>query len=197
MFIRSGFLPSAYISMLLVIFILPFHSVAEYSILRNTTSQLGAQGAPNAWMMSVEFALLGLASIVDGWVRLSKYWIHKVLIVAFGISMVLTGIFQHAPVNSSTTSSLFEDNLHSVFSTIGGFSFILFAIAAAFIESSKLRKTIAVGIGLLAMLLSMLIFNLPDLAGVWQRLMFIVMFAWLMYFLFSRSSHQFSNIREL
>jgi hypothetical protein len=37
------------------------------------------------------------------------------------------------------------------------------------------------------MLLSILIFNIADLAGVWQRMMFVVVFAWLMYFLYPRA----------
>jgi hypothetical membrane protein len=59
--------------MLAVIFILPFFSVDEYSILKNTTSHLGAQGAPYAWVMNVVFTLLGTAAIVDGWKQLSNY----------------------------------------------------------------------------------------------------------------------------
>jgi hypothetical membrane protein len=84
--IKLGFLPGAYILMLLVMFILPFFSVDEYSMVKNTTSHLGAQGAPYAWVMNVAFALLGIATIIDGWVRLSKYWLHKVVLTVFGIS---------------------------------------------------------------------------------------------------------------
>lgn len=89
-FFRLSLLPVAYILMLLIMFILPFYSVDEYSILKNTTSHLGAQGAPYAWLMNVAFALFGIAAIVDGWMRLSKYWLHKVVLTIFGISLVLT-----------------------------------------------------------------------------------------------------------
>ena len=180
-------MPVAYILMLLAMFILPFYSVDEYSILKNTTSHLGAQGAPYAWVMNVVFALLGTAAIADGWVRLSDYWMHKAVLVVFGISLFLTAIIQHAPIVPDVAFSMLEDDLHSVFSTATGFSFTFFAIAAAFIESTRLRKIIAVGVAILAMLLSILIFNIADLAGVWQRMMFVVVFAWLMYFLYPRA----------
>lgn len=173
--------------MLLSMFILPFFSVDEYSILKNTTSHLGAQGAPNAWMMNVVFVSLGLAAIIDGWRRLSKYWLHKVVLVIFGISLVLTAFFQHAPIVQGIPFSEFEDNLHSKFATITGFSFTFFAIASAFIESTGTRRIIAAGVGILAMVLSFLIFNVTGLAGVWQRIIFIVTFAWLMYFLYPRT----------
>ena len=186
-FVRLGILPTTYILMLLVIFILPFYSVDEYSILRNTTSHLGAQGAPYAWVMNVVFALLGIASIVDGWMRLSNYWLHKAVLIVFGTSLFLTAIFQHAPIVPDLTFSVLKDDLHSKFATITGFSFTFFAIASAFIESTRLRRLIAVVVGMVAMLLSMLIFNIADLAGVWQRMIFILAFAWLMYFLYPRA----------
>ena len=183
---QLGLLPSAYILMLLVIFILPFYSVDEYSILKNTTSHLGAQGAPYAWVMNVVFALLGTAAIVDGWVRLSNFWLHRAVLIVFGTSLFLTAFFQHAPIIPGAAFSVLEDDLHSKFATITGFSFTFFAFAAAFIESTKLRKVVAMGVGIFATLLSALIFNIADLAGIWQRMMFIVVFAWLMYFLYPR-----------
>lgn len=173
--------------MLLVMFILPFFSVDEYSILKNTTSHLGAQDAPYAWIMNVVFALLGISAIVDSWTRLSKYWLHKVVISVFGISLILTAFFQHAPIVSGVEFNKIEDDLHSKFATITGFSFVFFAIASAFIESTTVRRVIAVAVGIIASLFSMLIFNMPDLAGVWQRMMFIMVFAWLIYFLYLRA----------
>jgi hypothetical membrane protein len=185
--IKLGFLPAVYILMFLVVFILPFFSVREYSILKNTTSHLGAQGAPYAWVMNMVFALLGIATIVDGWMRLSKYWVHKVVLTIFGISLVLTAFFQHAPIVPGVEFNILEDDLHSKFASITGFSFTIFTIAAAFIESTNRRKVIAVVMGIIAILLSILIFNVAELAGVWQRMMFIIMFAWLMIFLYSRT----------
>jgi len=183
---KQGFLLKAYVLMLLVIFILPFHSVDEYSILKNTTSHLGAQGAPNAWMMNAVFALLGISAIVDGWRYLSKYWLHKVVLTIFGISLVLVAFFQHAPIVGGIEFSVLEDDLHSMFASITGYSFVFFAVSAAFIESTRKRKLVAVGVGIVAMLLSFLIFNVAQFAGIWQRTMFITMFAWLMYFLYQR-----------
>ena len=185
-FSKLGLLPAVYVLMLLVIFVLPFFSVDEYSILKNTTSHLGAQGAPYAWVMNVVFVLLGIAAIVDGWMRLSNFWLHKVVLTIFGVSLILTAFFQHAPIVPGVVFSELEDDLHSKLSTITGFSFVFFAIAAAFIEPTNVRRLIAVGVGVAASLLSILIFNLADLAGIWQRMMFIIVFAWLMYFLYLR-----------
>jgi hypothetical protein len=186
-FFKQGLLPTVYTLMFLIMFILPFFSVNEYSILKNTTSHLGAQGAPYAWVMNLVFALLGIAAVVDGWVRLQKFWLHKVVLTIFGISLILVAFFQHAPIVSGVEFSALEDDLHSKFATTIGYSFVFFAISAAFIELTRIRSVIAAGMGIIAILLSMLIFNVSELAGVWQRLMFIIMFAWLMFFLYART----------
>lgn len=195
-FFKLGLLPSAYILMLLVIFILPFYSVDEYSILKNTTSHLGAQGAPYAWVMNVVFALLGAAAIVDGWMRLSNFWLHRSVLIVFGTSLFLTAVFQHTPIVPGVVFSTLEDELHSKFATATGFSFTFFAVAAAFIESTRLRKVVALGVGILATLLSMLIFTIPYLAGIWQRMMFIIVFAWLMYFLYPRARNLHLRVKR-
>jgi hypothetical protein len=46
-------LTSSYFLALLVMFLLPLFNVPEYSIIRNTISELGAQSAPNAWIMNI------------------------------------------------------------------------------------------------------------------------------------------------
>lgn len=176
------FLPVAYVLMVLAAFILPFFSVEEYSIVKNTTSHLGAQGAPNAWMMNAVFVLLGISSIIDGWKRLSGFWLHKIILIVFGVSLILTAFFQHAPIVSGIQFNVLEDDLHSKFATVTGFSFVFFAVSSAFIESTKSRRITAAGVGAFALICSLLFFNIPDFAGIWQRLIFLSSFAWLMYF---------------
>ncbi len=184
--LSCSLLPATYVLMLLVMFILPFFSVEEYSILRNTTSHLGAQGAPHAWVMNAVFALLGIVVVADGCPRLPGFWLHRILLAVFGASLFLTAFFQHAPIVEGVAYSAWEDSVHSVLATVTGFSFSFFAISAAFIETIGTRRLAAAGVGVLAILLSLLIFNVPDLAGVWQRAMFIAAFAWLMFFLYAR-----------
>lgn len=185
-YIGPIYLPFVYVLMLLVIFILPFFSVDEYSILKNTTSHLGAQGAPSAWIMNLVFALLGISAIIDSYSRLKGYPVHKVVIVIFGASLIFTAFFQHAPIVTGAAFSETEDTLHSIFASTTGFSFVFFAISSAFIESTGKRRIIAFGAGIFATLLSVLIFSVPDLAGIWQRMMFITTFAWLIFFLYPR-----------
>jgi len=171
-----------FIIMFLTFFILPHYSLEEYSILKHTTSHLGAQHSPNAWIMNISFILLGISCILESWFHLKRYWVHKILLIIFGSGLILVAIFQHAPIVEGTPYSQLEDTMHSIFATIVGISFTLFAFSAAFIEKTNKRRIFALLVGLMSIGFSMLIFSLVDLAGLWQRIMFILSFTWLSLF---------------
>lgn len=170
-----------YVLLLLVMFILPFYSAEGYSISKNTTSHLGAQNTPNAWIMNITFGLLGLACIIEAWLHLKKLWFQKILLSIFGLALILTAIFHHAPIVEGIPYSELDDNLHSVFASTVGFSFTVFAFSIAFIEKRKIEKISAITVGLIAPGLSLLIFYVADYSGLWQRLIFIITFAWLIF----------------
>ena len=175
----------AYVLMLLVITMLPAFSAEGYSLLRHTTSQLGAQNTPNAWVMNVVFVALGVAVVLESWWGLGGYRFQQIVLIIFGLSLILTAVFRHAPITEGVAFSASADNWHSVFATLVGFSFTLFAVSAAFIPAAMKRRLLALFMAAVATLLSLLIFQVPQLAGIWQRTMFVVSFAWLIEFFWS------------
>jgi hypothetical protein len=132
--------------------------------------------------MNVTFVLLGLSVIIDGWRLLGNFWFHKIVITVFGVALIMAAFFRHAPITVNIPFDVREDKLHSVFATITGTSFTLFAISAAFIEKSLHRKLMAALAGVIATILSVMMFTLTDFAGIWQRLLLIISFAWLVFF---------------
>ncbi len=68
---RMRYLAPVTVIMILVVFILPFFSAPGYTIWRNTTSHMGAQGSPHAWVMNLVFILLGISVIAECWPRLT------------------------------------------------------------------------------------------------------------------------------
>ncbi|MBT8311026.1 MAG: DUF998 domain-containing protein [Flavobacteriaceae bacterium] len=182
----TQFLPITFILMLLVIFILPFYSFPEYSIFKNTTSHLGAQLTPNAWVLNTTFVLLGVATLIDGWRFLRFFWVHKVILFVFGISLIACAFFQHAPIIKEMPIDLQEDLWHARFANLTGLSFTVFAIASSFLLNGWFQRTLAILIGIIAVLLSVLMFEYEELMGVWQRLIFICSFGWMM-FVFNRT----------
>ncbi|HPT79084.1 MAG TPA: DUF998 domain-containing protein [Candidatus Atribacteria bacterium] len=173
------YLLCTFLLLLPVMIILSFFSADTYSIIRNTTSHLGAQGAPNAWIMNMTFILVGISCILEAWLHLRRYWFLLLLLCIFGLNLVLVGIFSHAPIVEGAVYDALEDRLHSIFASIAGFSFTAFAISSAFIEKTTRHRAADMSVGLTAALLSLLMACLPDYAGLWQRVLFTVSFIWL------------------
>lgn len=171
----------SYLILIIVVFILPNFSHEGYSILKNTTSELGAQNTPYAWIMNLVFIAMGLFSIILVWPQLKYFLLPKGLIILFGLSLAMTGIFSHAPINNSIEYSILEDTIHSVFATITGFAFTFFAITIGFIENDKNRKILAFAIAILATVLSIMMSEFEAFRGILQRIIFITSFGWLLY----------------
>lgn len=171
----------SYLILILVMFLLPFFTAEGYSIIRNTTSQLGAQKTPNAWIMNITFALIGLSSIYAGWGHYEGYWFQKIMLIIFGLSLALCAIYSHAPVNTAISFSIREDEYHSLFASTTGFGFTVLAVSTAFTKETKSEMILPISIGIIATLLSLLMFKIEMFAGIWQRMIFIFSFGWMIY----------------
>ena len=96
---------------------------------------------------------------------------------------MLTGIFHHAPIIDGFIFNSFEDKLHSIFATIVGFSFAIYAMSSAFIEKAVRYRIIDIAVGFTATILSVLMSYLPNYSGIWQRAIFVISFVWLIFML--------------
>lgn len=173
----------AYTIMIFVIFVLPSFTTEGYSILENTTSQLGAQSTPNAWIMNVVFISLGFFTILSALSYLRNLWFQKIILIIFGLSLIMAALYRHAPISPELPFNPQEDDLHSLFADVCGYSFVIFAIAISFVEKTSARRALALSVGIGATLLSLAMFLVPDYMGVWQRIIFIGSFAWLLFLL--------------
>jgi hypothetical membrane protein len=172
-----------YLSMILVVFILPFFSMEGYSIIKNTTSQLGAQLTPNAWLMNTVFFLLGLTYAYE-FLRFNQLnWTIRIMVFIFGASLIGTAIFSHAPIDSSLVYNAWEDKLHSFFATVTGFSFVASSLFISIFEKNVKLKIYGLSAAGFSILMSLLIFTVSDYMGLWQRIMFLISFFWLSYYL--------------
>ncbi|GAA0194911.1 hypothetical protein GCM10009122_58800 [Fulvivirga kasyanovii] len=171
----------AYVLLIVVMFLLPPFSASDYSLVKNTTSQLGAQSTPNAWIMNVTFVALGLSVMAAGWKFLKNYWLQRIVLLVFGVSLVFVAIYSHAPIDITLDYSHREHQIHSVFSSVTGFSFTMFAFSMAFIFKHMYDRWVAMLVGVFSILLTTLMFSISDFAGIWQRMIFIMSFGWLIY----------------
>jgi len=148
-------------------------------MLSNTTSHLGAQGSPYAWVMNIVFMLLGVMAVLH--TVQARFHYTRILGLAFGLSLLLTGVFQHASLVESNQVNQFQDTLHSFFATTAGLSFTLFASGHAFIGKGSQRKA-AILLALIAVAVPLIMFSIPSIMGIAQRLMFIAAFYWLFFY---------------
>lgn len=171
------------IAALTAIVVAPFFSVPEYSSARNAISELGAQGSPNAWIMRAGFVAYGLGVLVDAARRLRVTPLVGVVFVVFGLAMAMSAVFSHRPVDQTLSYDVREDELHSLFATVVGFAFTFGAVAQSFIERSLWRRLACYVAAVAAIGLPLAMLGFAEIAGVLQRLMFAISFAWLVEFL--------------
>ncbi len=169
-----------YVLMILVMFLLPFFSVESYSIIANTTSHLGAQQAPHAWVMNVVFVLLGVATIIRVSSLFNNYKFTTTMLIVFGLGLIMTALFRHRPIIEGVEFDLLQDQLHSLFASVVGFSFVMSCVTLLFENTTKQVKVMAIVLGVFASLLSWMMFMFPSIMGILQRIMFLVSFYWIM-----------------
>ena len=174
-------LEGAYILLLLAMFILPLFKAPEISITRNTLSELGAQFSPYSWLMNTIFAALGLCAVISGWGCYEGFVFLRIILVLFGISLVLSAIFNQAPVNPEIRYNIREDGLHLYFACTTWITFIILTFSTALILEKQADRLLAVITGISAVLLSLLTTEADHTAGVWQRLLFVISFGWMIY----------------
>jgi hypothetical protein len=174
-------LVAAYGLLLMVMFILPVYSASEYSIIMNTLCQLGAQNTPNAWIMNFTFVSLGMGSIIAGWRYFEGFAFQRLFLVLFGISLTLAAFFNHSPLNSLSQHKIPEDGWHSYFIFTAGLTFVILTVSSTFIIEKRTDRLVAIAAGVSVIFLSVLSSEVAYAAGVWQRLIFIISFGWMIY----------------
>lgn len=162
----------------------PLAMPTGYSWLSNSISESAAQGLRDAWIARLGFLLFGMAVL---WLALSRktiwargtYWMQLV----FAMCMLGTAAFSHQPWLAGVPSDPFEDLLHSITATGMGFAFT-FGVVVRFMQRSRhelFARLIDIVAIVAATLLSPVGVMLPSVAGLLQRVMFVVAYFWFAY----------------
>jgi len=174
-------LTGAYILMLLAMFILPLLMVPDHSMIRNTLSDLGAQYSAGAWIMNSIFVALAFSSVLSGWECFEGFVFHRIILILFGVSLILSAFYNHAPVNPEIHYNIREDGWHLYFACTTWITFILLAFSTSLMLEKQTDRLLALITGISAVLLSLLASEADRTAGIWQRLLFIISFGWMIY----------------
>lgn len=152
-----------------------------YSPLMHTTSESAAQGLQGAWLARLGFLAFGWAVIwlvaLKGrvWAR-AVAWFH----LCFGVLMTAAAAFSHRPWMGGAAFDPIEDALHSFSATGMGFAFALGTVARFLGREGGDRVGRALdGVAVVAaVLLPLLMLRQPLMAGLLQRSMFLIAYAW-------------------
>ena len=153
----------------------------SYSVLEQSISESGGQGVEGAWLARVGFLLLGFGVLVIAGLARNRWGLwgalaHRI----YGVSMIATAAFAHMPWRPDVPYVAFEDFLHSVAANIVGASFTIGVLIVSFTRSRDARVARAFDwLAIVAAIgISIMIFNVAGVAGLVQRIMFVIGYLW-------------------
>jgi hypothetical membrane protein len=170
-----------------VVFIVLAHFFAPpgYVWTRNTISDLGSQGHVHKWMMQagfIGFGFLLAAGLLFKFLDLGRVNYPDGLIIAYGLSVLVTGFYCAAPIDETLSFSAREEQIHSLFAQLAGFFLIAAILWYLFTSPSRwaFHLTFLLLIGIISAL-----FGLSENGkiaiekGILQRTLYLVSFIWL------------------
>lgn len=180
---KTVLLGGVYVTGILIMFILPFFSLTGYSIISNTLSDLGAQSTPNAWIMNSVLIIIAVSSVITVWEYFDGFVLHRILLVVFASSLTLLAFLNDSPVDHDINNNIREAGWHHYFAGTAVLSFTILSLATSFVLEKQLERALSMGAGILIIFLAVLMSEAERYSGVWQRLIFIIVFGWLIYIL--------------
>lgn len=165
---------------LLMLLLAPGQMPASYFWLRHTTSESAAQGIAGAWLARLGFMIFGLTVIwLSGQLRGQWSWPARFSHLAFGVLMVGAAVFSSRPWLPDLPYDPVEDWLHSFAATAMGFAFALGVGLRWWHRPWDSKKRLADMVAVAASVLIPLSMSLlPAWAGLLQRIMFAIAYAW-------------------
>ena len=166
-------------TVLFVLFIIVAHFFAtnQYHWTVNTISDLGAQGYEKKAIMQIGFLTFGI-SLAIGLLLQGLSW-RTTPILIYGLCVALTGIFCTKPFTDLETYSTTQSNLHSLFAQIAGVAFSIGVLTQVFFTSETHEKIIHLIFFILVISLSATFGLLNNYQGIFQRLLYVTSFWWL------------------
>jgi len=154
----------------------PLYSEPEYSWVRNSVSQLGAQSTKNSAIMVVGFLALGMGLVVD---TFRSRDLRRIPFGLFGLFFALAGCFPHEAWIEGRESSALIHRLHQVMANLSGLAITVGHLVAGTVASRKSAKFVSFSLAVSCVVLPLAMLKLPELMGLLQRLMYGLTFLWL------------------
>ncbi|HEY5583216.1 MAG TPA: DUF998 domain-containing protein [Ruminiclostridium sp.] len=156
----------------------------EYDWKVNTISELAAQNYKNKKVMQtgfIGFGILLCGSMIFNMVFKEQALLKSLPIFIYALSVGLSGIFCTQPFIKNVQYLRTEARNHSFLAQLAGFSFVA-AILICMFESTEIKFKILHGIAFVFVMgCSILFGKVPRYRGVFQRIMYLGSFIWLLF----------------
>jgi len=153
----------------------------DYDWIEHTTSEAGAQGVDGAWLARFGFVLFGLAVLVIA-ARSAPRWGTRATVFhrVFAVGMITVAAFSARAWPDGASYDPTEDTLHSVAATVIGVAFAIgvLAVAVGGREKGQSVRVLDVVAIVASVVVPLSMSQFDGVAGVAQRLMFLVAYLW-------------------
>lgn len=166
----------AIVMFVLAVVLGPLYSVGGYSAVSNVISELAAQRTPHNYIMASAFLALGAAVVAQG---VSAFRRPLLPFVVFGVSFGAAGLFGHKPIVPDVPYSVWVDAAHSALATVSGVSLTVGFLWQAFVARVQWYRWLSAALALACVGMPLLMLRLPHYQGLVQRVMYLLVFAWL------------------
>jgi hypothetical protein len=129
--------------------------------------------------MMTAFVIFGGSLILAG---IQTFVPANLPIIAFGLFMLLAGVFGHKPITPGIPYQPTIHTIHSMLASTAGICITLAFIWKSFDGDSIGFRLSSAFLAILCIVLPLLMMLFPNVQGLIQRLMYACVFAWLWFF---------------
>ncbi|HSG43533.1 MAG TPA: DUF998 domain-containing protein [Anaerolineales bacterium] len=173
---------------ILIIVIAHFFAPTNYTFTQNTISELASQGHTYKGIMQaglIGFGAILLFGVIGYFKRYPKAY-FLIFVAIYAVSILLSGMYCTAPIDTAISYSIQESNLHSLFASAAGFSMslgMLWQVFSSLNERERWMRIICLGlIGGLSGLFGLVENEMMMLdKGMVQRMLYLVGLLWLVF----------------
>lgn len=166
----------------------PLFSPPGFSWIEHTTSQQAGQMMPGAFIMRIGFFAFGLGVLLQARERARRGSYADWPFVVFGAFMILAAVFSLRSIDPNAPYDPTDDLLHSIFATAMGFAYGFGVGWRMLSMRAPLSLIVSAIAAASSIVLPLMMWQLPDFAGLLQRLMFIISFIWFGFYLSTASA---------
>jgi hypothetical membrane protein len=171
----------------LTILLGPLYSEPEYSFVKNTVSELGAQNTRNNWVMILGFAVFGLSLAWDLFLLRQRIWLPFAF---FGLFVAAAGFLPHQAWISGRETMAWLHHGHNLFANLSGIAVTMGFVVFGIRERNSYNRFVAYALASVCLLFPLAMFNFVEVKGLIQKMMYGLVFAWLWFNVPSHSASE-------